>query len=80
MPQAPGPRSLIGAGLTGVDTPWRSFLPDHERQSQFAAVAGSVPAGRIASPDDVADAVAYLVGASLVTGPILPVDGGFTVA
>jgi NAD(P)-dependent dehydrogenase (short-subunit alcohol dehydrogenase family) len=47
---------------------------------QFAAAADSVPAGRIASPDDVADAVAYLVGASLITGTILPVDGGFTVA
>jgi NAD(P)-dependent dehydrogenase (short-subunit alcohol dehydrogenase family) len=38
------------------------------------------PAGRIASPGAVADAVAYLVGASLITGTILPVDGGFTVA
>jgi NAD(P)-dependent dehydrogenase (short-subunit alcohol dehydrogenase family) len=25
-----------------VDTPWWSFLPDDERQSQFAAIAGSV--------------------------------------
>jgi NAD(P)-dependent dehydrogenase (short-subunit alcohol dehydrogenase family) len=63
-----------------VDTPWWSFLPDEDRQSQFAATAASVPAGRIASPGDVADAVAYLVGASLVTGTILPVDGGFTIA
>jgi NAD(P)-dependent dehydrogenase (short-subunit alcohol dehydrogenase family) len=63
-----------------VDTPWWSFLPDDQRQAQFDSVAGSVPAGRIATPADVAGAVAYLTGAGLVTGTILPVDGGFTVA
>ncbi len=32
--------------------------------------------GRIGSPDDVADAVSYLAGASFVTGTTLVVDGG----
>jgi NAD(P)-dependent dehydrogenase (short-subunit alcohol dehydrogenase family) len=32
--------------------------------------------GRIGSPDDVAGAVAYLAGASFVTGATLVVDGG----
>ena len=32
--------------------------------------------GRIGSPDDVADAVVYLAGASFVTGTTLVVDGG----
>src|SRR5262249_5263558 len=32
--------------------------------------------GRIGSPDDVADAVLYLAGASFVTGSSLVVDGG----
>ena len=63
-----------------VDTPWWSFLPDDQRQAQFDAAAGSVPAGRIGTPADVADAIGYLIRASLVTGTILPVDGGFTVA
>jgi NAD(P)-dependent dehydrogenase (short-subunit alcohol dehydrogenase family) len=63
-----------------VDTAWWSFLPDDQRQAQFAAAASSVPAGRIAAPADVAGSVCYLIGASLVTGTILPVDGGFTVA
>lgn len=75
---APVRVNAVSPGI--VDTPWWSFLPDEERRSQFAAAAASVPAGRIATPDDVADAVAYLTGASLVTGTILPVDGGFTVA
>lgn len=63
-----------------VDTHWWSFLPENQRQAQFAAAAGSLPAGRIGRPEDVADAVAYLVTADYVTGSILPVDGGFTVA
>jgi pteridine reductase len=32
--------------------------------------------GRVGSPEDVADAVVYLVGASFVTGTTLVVDGG----
>jgi NAD(P)-dependent dehydrogenase (short-subunit alcohol dehydrogenase family) len=32
--------------------------------------------GRIGSPDDIAEAVVYLAGASFVTGATLVVDGG----
>jgi len=63
-----------------VDTAWWSFLPDDQRQAQFAAAASGVPAGRIGTPADVAGSVCYLIGAGMVTGSILPVDGGFTVA
>jgi NAD(P)-dependent dehydrogenase (short-subunit alcohol dehydrogenase family) len=63
-----------------VDTPWWSFLPDEQRQAQFEAAANGVPAGRIGTPADVAEGIGYLVHASLVTGTILPIDGGFTVA
>jgi NAD(P)-dependent dehydrogenase (short-subunit alcohol dehydrogenase family) len=63
-----------------IDTAWWSFLPDEQRQAQFASAAASVPVGKIGTAADVADAVSYLVHAGLVTGTILPVDGGFTVA
>jgi NAD(P)-dependent dehydrogenase (short-subunit alcohol dehydrogenase family) len=62
-----------------IDTPWWSFLPEEQRQAQFASVAEGLPARRVGRPDDVAEAVRYLVAASYVTGTILPVDGGFTV-
>jgi len=75
---APVRVNAVSPGI--VDTPWWSFLPEDQRQAQFAAAASSVPAGRIGSAADVAGAVAYLIDASLVTGIILPVDGGFTVA
>ncbi|MGH3015145.1 MAG: SDR family oxidoreductase, partial [Gaiellaceae bacterium] len=38
--------------------------------------AAETALGRIGSPEDVAGAVAYLVGASFVTGTSLVVDGG----
>jgi pteridine reductase len=38
--------------------------------------AGETLLGRIGSPDDVADAVLYLVEAPFVTGSSLVVDGG----
>jgi NAD(P)-dependent dehydrogenase (short-subunit alcohol dehydrogenase family) len=63
-----------------IDTPWWSFLPADQRAAQFAAIAEGVPAGRVGDPGDVAAAVRYIIGASYVTGTILPVDGGFTVA
>lgn len=75
---APVRVNAISPGI--IDTPWWSFLPEDQRQAQFTAAAGSVPAGRIGTAADVAGAVAYLIEASLVTGTILPMDGGFTVA
>ena len=35
-----------------------------------------IPLGKMGEPEDVADAVAYLVGAKYVTGEVLRVDGG----
>jgi pteridine reductase len=45
--------------------------PDQEERR-----AAETLLGRIGSPDDVADAVVYLAGASFVTGASLVVDGG----
>ena len=63
-----------------IDTPWWSFLGEDQRQAQFAAIGDSLPAGRVGRPEEVADAISYLISAPYVTGSILPVDGGFTVA
>ena len=35
-----------------------------------------IPMGRMGSPQDVADAVSYLLNAPYVTGEVLRVDGG----
>jgi NAD(P)-dependent dehydrogenase (short-subunit alcohol dehydrogenase family) len=63
-----------------IDTAWWSFLPADERAAQFAGAAQSLPTGRVGTPEDVAGAIRYVIGADYVTGSVLPVDGGFTVA
>ncbi|WP_067681456.1 SDR family oxidoreductase [Nocardia miyunensis] len=63
-----------------VDTPWWAFLPPDQRAAQFTSAGQQIPAGRVGTGADVAAAIAYLVDADYVTGSILPVDGGFTVA
>jgi NAD(P)-dependent dehydrogenase (short-subunit alcohol dehydrogenase family) len=75
---APVRVNAVAPGI--VDTPWWSFLSDEDHAAQFAEWARDLPAGRVATSEDVAKAVRYLIDASLITGTIMPVDGGFTVA
>lgn len=75
---APTRVNAVAPGV--VETAWWSFLPEEQRRAQFAAAAGTLPIGRVGRPEDIAAAVAYLVTADYVTGTILSVDGGFTVA
>ena len=46
------------------------------RAGAGGAAGGGIPARRVGTPDDVADAVVYLAGAGFVTGTTLVVDGG----
>jgi NAD(P)-dependent dehydrogenase (short-subunit alcohol dehydrogenase family) len=63
-----------------IDTPWWHSLPEDQRTAVFEGVAAGVPAGRVGRADDVADAVLYLAGNSFVTGTVLDVSGGLTLA
>ncbi|MBF6554823.1 MAG: 3-oxoacyl-ACP reductase FabG [Acidimicrobiales bacterium] len=66
--------NVIAPGL--VETNMLAALGE-ERLSEFAA---QVPLGRVARPDEVAEAVGFLAsaGAAYITGAVLPVDGGLS--
>lgn len=70
--------NVVAPGV--IDTPWWDFLPDDQRQAVFAEYAGKTPVGRIGRAEDVAEAIAFLVSNSFVTGQVLTCDGGLRYA
>ncbi|AZO13786.1 SDR family oxidoreductase [Mesorhizobium sp. M2A.F.Ca.ET.043.05.1.1] len=70
--------NVVAPGV--IDTPWWDFLPDDQRQAVFAEYAGKTPVGRIGRAEDVAEAIAFLVSNSFMTGQVLTCDGGLRFA
>ncbi len=74
-------RELGGRGITAnvvapgfIETDMTAALPEDTQKTYKAAI----PAGRFASPEEVAAAVRFLAGpdAGYISGAVLPVDGG----
>ena len=62
-----------------VDSPWVRRLVEDSGES-LDELRARQPLGRLGTPEEIADAVAYLAGAEFVTGSVLVVDGGLTAA
>ena len=74
-------RELGGRGITAnvvapgfIDTDMTAGLPEDRKKAYLAGI----PAGRFASPDEVAAAVTFIASerAAYITGAVIPVDGG----
>jgi meso-butanediol dehydrogenase / (S,S)-butanediol dehydrogenase / diacetyl reductase len=62
-----------------VDSPWVRRLVEDAGES-LDALRARQPLGRLGTPEEIADAVAYLATAEFVTGSVLVIDGGLTAA
>ncbi len=73
LAQALAPDVRVNAVAPGlVETPWSVGWEANE------AVIGRTPLGRMAMPEDVADAVAFLARTPFATGEVFVLDGGLT--
>jgi NAD(P)-dependent dehydrogenase (short-subunit alcohol dehydrogenase family) len=71
------PKVRVNAVVAGMVATEQAELFYGDSESQ-AAVAGTVPLGRLAKPDDIGWATAFLASdaASYISGAVLPVHGG----
>lgn len=74
-------RELGGRGITAnvvapgfIETEMTAVLPDEQKKAYLA----TIPAGRFATPEEVASVVRFVASddAAYVTGAVIPVDGG----
>ncbi|MGB7569104.1 MAG: SDR family oxidoreductase [Chitinivibrionales bacterium] len=71
---APTRVNAVSPGV--IDTPWWNAMPKEVRENMFKQTAERLPVRRVGRPDDVAQAIAFLIENTFVTGAILEVDGG----
>lgn len=71
---APVRVNVVSPGYT--DTPMHDWMSMEQKQAWFKQTASNLPVRRIASADDIAGAILFLVENSNTTGITLTVDGG----
>jgi len=59
-----------------VDTPIWAFVAGDRKTATLNDMAARLPVGRVGEPEDIADALVFLMGNPFTTGTILHVDGG----
>lgn len=70
------PRRVNAVSPGVIDTPWWNWMQEDQKRATFAKFAAATPAGRVGTPDDVAQAIVFLIGNSFMTGCVLECDGG----
>jgi NAD(P)-dependent dehydrogenase (short-subunit alcohol dehydrogenase family) len=74
------PLRVNGVSPGVVDTPWWNFLPSEQRGAVFAEYAAKTPVGRVGKPEDIAQAIAFLISDSFMSGHMIVCDGGLRLA
>jgi NAD(P)-dependent dehydrogenase (short-subunit alcohol dehydrogenase family) len=60
-----------------VDTPvWDQLATPDAKQARLADMAARLPGKRIARPDDISHAIAFLISDDFITGSVLHAEGG----
>jgi len=70
--------NAVSPGL--VATPLWAGMNEEKRSAMFAGAAERLPARRVGQPEDLANAIVYLVTTPFATGSTVLVDGGGAIA
>ena len=70
------PRRVNAVSPGVIDTPWWNWMPEDQKRATFGKFAAATPVGRVGRPEDIAQAIVFLIGNSFMTGCVLECDGG----
>jgi NAD(P)-dependent dehydrogenase (short-subunit alcohol dehydrogenase family) len=63
-----------------IETPWWDYLPQEQRLALFEKTAAATPLKRVGRPEEVAAQIVHLMQNGFMTGSVVLVDGGGSVA
>lgn len=63
-----------------IDTPWWDHLPEEQRLALFERTAAGLPLKRVGKPEEIAAQIVHLMRNGFMTGSVVLVDGGGSVA
>jgi NAD(P)-dependent dehydrogenase (short-subunit alcohol dehydrogenase family) len=58
---------------------WDRYTPEQKRQF-LAGAASHVPLRRVAKPEEIGEVIIACMTSTYITGTVIPVDGGSTLA
>lgn len=70
------PRRVNAVSPGVVDTPWWNWLAPEMKKETFTRFAQASPVGRVGQPEDIAQAIVFLIGNTFMTGCVIECDGG----